>query len=184
MNRPELSGDLSPEVFKSWYWLKKELQTFCSAHGLPVAGSKEELTGRVHAHLSGQPLAPYPPVAVPARQPMPQTLDPDTVIGPGWRLNAALRAFFVAHTSSGFRFKQALRELFADPQGRTLGQALETYRHSLQGPRPEIQRQFQFNQHIRDYFSRHPGATRAQALQAWRDKRQSEQTLAFPSTSR
>lgn len=184
MNRPALSDDLSPEDFRAWYWLKKELQAYCSAQGLPVGGSKEALTGRVHAHLSGKPLAPHPPVAVPVRSPMPQTLGPDTVIGPGWRLNAALRAFFVAHTSTGFRFNQALRDLFAQPRGRTLGQALDIYRHSLQGPRPEIQRQFQFNQHIRDYFSRHPGATRAQALQAWRDKRQSEQTLAFPSTPR
>ena len=182
MTRPALSAVLSPEDFGAWYWLKKELQAYCSAQGVPVAGSKEELTVRVHAHLSGQPLAPVRPAATAARSAVPQTLTPDTVIGAGWRLNAALRAFFVAHTSPGFRFNQALRDLFADPQGRTLGQALDAYRHSLQGPRPEIQRQFQFNQHIRDYFARHPGATRAQALQAWRDKRQSEQTLAFPST--
>jgi hypothetical protein len=85
----------------------------------------------------------------------------------------------VAHTSPAFRFNQALRELFKNPQGQTLAQALAVYRSSLeQGPAP-IQRQFQFNQHIRDYFAQHPDATRAQALQAWQAKRQTPQALVF-----
>jgi hypothetical protein len=110
---------------------------------------------------------------------MPQSLTPDTVIGPGWRLNEALRAFFVAHTNPAFRFNQALRDLFKNPQGQTLAQAVAVYQTSLtKGPSP-IQRQFQFNQHIRDYFEQHPGATRAQALQAWQDKRQTAQALVF-----
>jgi hypothetical protein len=72
-----------------------------------------------------------------------------------------------------------LRELFKNPQGQTLAQALAVYQTSLtRGPSP-IQRQLQFNQHIRDYFEQHPGATRAQALQAWQDKRQTPDALVF-----
>lgn len=184
MNRPPLTSALSPENFRAWYWLKKELQAFCSAQALPTSGSKEDLSGRVLAHLSGEP-SPTPLTthakASPSarRSAMPQTLTPDTVIGPGWRLNEALRAFFVAHTNPAFRFNQALRDLFKNPQGQTLAQALAVYQNSLmQGPSP-IQRQFQFNQHIRDYFEQHPGATRAQALQAWQHKRQTPDALVF-----
>jgi hypothetical protein len=177
MNRPLLSPGLPPEVFGAWYWLKKELQDFCSAQNWPTGGSKQDLTARVLAGLSGQRLPDTASKA--ATGAMPDKLTPQTVIGPGWRLNAALRGFFVAHTSPAFRFNQALRDLFKNPDGCTLGQALVVYRSSLeQGPAP-IQRQFQFNQHIRDYFAQHPGATRAQALQAWQAKRQTAQALVF-----
>lgn len=180
MNRPLLTPSLSPENFRAWYWLKKELQDFCSAQALPSTGSKEILSERVLAHLSGQPL-PTRATASPAprRSRMPQVLTPETVIGPGWRLNEDLRAFFVAHTTPASRFNQALRDLFKNPQGQTLAQAVAVYQNSLaQGPSP-IQRQFQFNQHIRDYFEQHPNATRAQALQAWQHKRQTPDALVF-----
>ena len=183
MDRPLLSEKLTAEQFRAWYWLKKELQAFCRTHGLCGSGSKEALTARVLAHLSGHPCPPEDAAAArPIRQAMPHLLTDATVITAGWRLNAALRSFFVQHTPPGFRFNQALRDVLAQPNGRTLGQALEIYRASLQAPRPEIRRQFQFNQHIRDFFARHPDATHAQALQAWREKRQSPQTLEFPSS--
>ncbi|WP_291933131.1 hypothetical protein [Limnohabitans sp.] len=180
MNRPLLTPDLRPEEFSAWYWLKKELQDFCSAQNWPTGGSKQDLAARVRAGLSGQPLPAWrAPAATAVHDAMPGSLSPQTVIGPGWRLNAALRGFFVAHTSPAFRFNQALRDLFKNPEGRTLAQALVVYRDSCtQGAAP-IQRQFQFNQHIRDYFAQHPGATRAQALQAWQAKRQTPQALVF-----
>lgn len=183
MQRPVLSDKLPVEQFRAWYWLKKELQAYCRTHGLCGSGSKEDLTARILAHLSGHTRpAEGAAAARPTRQAMPSVLTSATVITPGWRLNAVLRSFFVQHTAPGFRFNQALRDLLAHPQGRTLGQALEIYRASLQAPRPQIGRQFQFNQHIRTFFASHPGATRAQALQAWREKRQSPQILEFPSS--
>jgi hypothetical protein len=175
MNRPALSA----ENFRAWYWLKKELQLYCSTHGLPTSGSKEDLTLRVQAHLQGHAL---PEVTAPRqRGDMPALLTPETVIGSGWRLNDALRAFFVAHTSKSFRFNQALRDVFKNPQGQTLAQALAVYAQSCEGPTAPIQRQFQFNQHIRDFFAQHPNATRAQALEAWQKKRETPQALVFPS---
>ena len=175
MNRPALSA----ESFQAWYWLKKELQDFCSAQGLPTTGSKEALTLRIQAHLLGH----APPEVAPQRQrgAMPVVLTPQTVIGSGWRLNDALRAFFVAHTGKGFRFNQALRDLFKNPQGQTLADALVIYAASRQNSAQPIQRQFQFNQHIRDFFAQHPTATRAQAIAAWQKKRETPQALVFPS---
>ena len=86
---------------------------------------------------------------------------------------------FLWPTPPVFPLKKALRELFKNPQGQTLAQALAVYQTSLtRGPSP-IQRQLQFNQHIRDYFEQHPGATRAQALQAWQDKRQTPDAFVF-----
>ncbi len=76
---------------------------------------------------------------------------------------------------------QALRDLFKNPQGQTLAQALVMYAQSCEGRTVLIQRQFQFNQHIRDFFAQHPTATRAQALDAWQKKRETAQALVFPS---
>ena len=110
-------------------------------------------------------------------------LTPDTRVAPGWRLNLALRAFFVQHLGPGFRFNQALRDFFHDPQDRTLGEALSLWRAAQQEPPAAIERQFQFNQYVRDYFAQHPGATRAQMLQAWHEQRQTAQALVFSGLS-
>jgi hypothetical protein len=136
MNRPLLTPDLTAEAFTAWYWLKKELQDFCSAQNWPTGGSKQDLKARVLAGLSGQPLPDTASKA--AKGAMPDSLTPQTVIGPGWRLNAALRGFFVAHTSPAFRFNQALRELFKNPQGQTLAQALAVTEAALSRAQPRF----------------------------------------------
>jgi len=94
MNRPMLTPALSPDDFRAWYWLKNELQNFCSEDDLPTTGNKEELSLRVQAHLSGVLLQNTPKTSRSARgSPMPQELSQDTVIGSGWRLNYSVRSF-------------------------------------------------------------------------------------------
>jgi hypothetical protein len=184
MTRPALSLELDADEFAAWYWLKQELQSFCRQQGWPAAGSKQELMALVHARLAGQPLphlsAQPRPRAVPL---MPALLALDTRVAPGWRLNAALRAFFVQHLGPGFRFNQALRQFFREPQGRTLADAIALWKAAELNPRAAIERQFQFNRHVRNYFAQHPGATRAQMLQAWHAQRQTAQALVFPGLS-
>jgi hypothetical protein len=183
MSRPTLTREVAPEVFGAYYWLKKELQEFCSAQSLPTAGSKEDLTKRVNSLLSGQPL-PEIPARAPMKTAMRGKLTLETAIGSGWRLNESLRRFFIAQTGSNFRFNQTLRDVFKNPDGKTLGEAVEMYQASLgQERRPPIGRQFQFNRHMRDYFLQHPGASRAEALEAWKTQRQTAQALVFPVDS-
>ena len=45
--RPALSKELSSKVFMEYYYLKEELASFCHDNGLPVTGSKQELTDRI-----------------------------------------------------------------------------------------------------------------------------------------
>jgi len=177
MTRPALTPALGADTFADWYWLKQELQAYCRQQGWPASGSKAELMQRVHAGLAGHPL-PVPALPrVRAAAAIPAVLTPDTQVAPGWRLNAALRAFFVQHLGPGFRFNQALRDFFRDPQDRTLAEALALWRAAQQDPPAAIERQFQFNRHVRDYFAQHPGATRAQMLQAWHEQRQTANVL-------
>jgi hypothetical protein len=181
MTRPTLTPALGADEFAAWYWLKQELQVFCRQQGWPTWGSKAELMARVHAHLAGQ-ARPAKPRARTAN-PMPSVLVPQTRVAPGWRLNALLRAFFVRHLGAGFRFNQALRDFFRDPQGRTLADALAVWTAAQRDPPAAIGEQFQFNRHVRAYFAQHPGATRDQMLQAWRDKRQTARALEFSGLS-
>lgn len=182
MTRPSLSPELGADEFAAWYWLKHELQAFCRQQGWPATGSKTELMQRVQAALAGRTL-PAPAVAPRRADAMPAVLAPATCVGEGWRLNPALRTFFVQHLGPGFRFNQALRDFFRDPRGRTLADALALWTAAQQVPPAAIERQFQFNQHVRDFFAQHPGATRAQMLQAWREQRQTAQALVFSGLS-
>ena len=175
--RPSLHPQLAPHTFAAWYWLKAELQAYCRAQGMSAGGSKAELMQRISAHLAGTPV----PTAAPHKTPraaLPSTLSLNTNLQSGWPLNQALREFFVAHLGMPFRFNQALRDLFKNPQGQTLADAVALYRQTHAQTR-SISGQFQFNQHMRDHFAQHPGATREQALQAWRDKRQAAGALNF-----
>lgn len=166
--RPALEPTLSATSFAAWYWLKTELQAFCRAQGLAVGGSKDALARRIGAHLGGA-VAPAVAQGKAPRAKLPEPLHLHTVIQPGWALSHGLRRFFVSQVGEAFRFNQPLRALFQNPQGQTLGQAVDLYLQTRHQHRP-IGAQFQFNQHMRDYFAQHPDATRDQALRAWREK--------------
>lgn len=169
--RPPLSSQTSLEDFNSWYWLKAELQAFCRQNGIPASGSKEDLLARARAFLRGDAVEAPKPIRR-KRDVMPALLTIDTVIGAGWTLNADLRAFFIGQLGTGFRFDQTLRDLFRNPEGRTLGDAVALYRNARAQPSSEIARQFQFNRHIRDYFAANPQGTRAEAVRLWQERRQ------------
>lgn len=169
--RPPLDAGMDVSTFNDWYWLKSELQAFCRSRKLRTDGSKEEIAARVRVFLSGEASPPPPSRSKPVAEKMPPVLTPETVIGAGWKLNAPLRAFFESQIAGKFRFNQALRDLFANPQGRTLGDALTLYRETADTPTQSISRQFQYNRHMRDYFARHPDASREEARKAWMEKR-------------
>lgn len=169
--RPPLDPAMSAATFNDWYWLKSELRAFCRSHKLGAGGSKEDLVARVRAFLSGDLTTTPAKVRKPAPSTMPAELTADTVIGTGWKLNAPLRAFFDSHVEGKFRFNQALRDLFAEPDGKTLGEALTLYRKTADQPSESISRQFQYNRHMRAYFAENPDATREEARKAWLEKR-------------
>ena len=49
--RPNLTKDISVESFKDFYWLKKELQSFCRKYGLSATGPKIEISDRIEIFL-------------------------------------------------------------------------------------------------------------------------------------
>ena len=49
--RPDLSTKLDAATFRSYYYLKEELVSFCRENGLPASGGKEEITERIACYL-------------------------------------------------------------------------------------------------------------------------------------
>lgn len=49
--RPDLSAKLDAATFRSYYYLKEELVSFCRENGLPASGGKEEITERIACYL-------------------------------------------------------------------------------------------------------------------------------------
>ena len=166
VNRPALTPSLSEREFVRWYWLKRELVDFCRAQGVPAGGSKQAVAERVAARLAGRPIRRVG-VARAVRDSMPQRFSASTVIGSGWRLTRSLRGYFEGVHGPGFRFNAALRAFIAAGEGRALGEASDCYRRSLVAGTGPIAAQFEYNRHMRDFFRRNPGATRDEALASW-----------------
>jgi len=169
--RPSLTSGLSEADFRSFYWLKVELPTFCREQGLNRGGSKGDLTERI-AHFLRTGQAPSGLPKPPSKGQMPTNFSRATVIGAGWRCNEALRAFFVAEVGPRFSFNGPMRSFIKHEMGKTLQDAIDVWGTSTQNQaKTAIGSQFEYNRHMRDFFLENPDATRARALQAWRQRR-------------
>ena len=56
--RPELNKSLDGKTFRSFYYLKEELVSFCRKNNLPVSGGKTELTERIANFLDTGKVVP------------------------------------------------------------------------------------------------------------------------------
>jgi hypothetical protein len=179
MSRPILAEKTSAADFRAYYWLKEELVMFCRGAGLSAAGSKQEIAERIVRFLeNGQRETPAPQAAKRSDK-MPDQFTRETVIGLNWRCSEPLRAFFSAETGKPFKFNQVMRDLVKYGRGKTLGEALVTWKAANESPeRTEIAPQFEYNRHTRAYYEAHPDATREDVIRAWKqlraERRQSE----------
>lgn len=56
--RPELNRSIDGKTFRSFYYLKEELVSFCRENNLPASGGKTELTERIANFLDTGKVAP------------------------------------------------------------------------------------------------------------------------------
>ncbi len=166
--RPELTQVLTGAEFLRWYWLVAELRAFATSQALPTRGNKAVLTERIRALLDGEP----PPTA-PARTSVDRltgALTPDTVVPQGQRMTVAVRAFMVSQCGPRFRFDRRMRAFFAEPRGRTLGDAVALWLRPVESS-AEIEQQFEYNRFMRADRYSHPSASHADVVAAWRARR-------------
>lgn len=164
MDRPTITSATSPEDITDWYWKVADLRLIAKRLGVPSSGTKGQLVERLRATLAGEAVTGQRTSRPGAEMPTP--LSPSTVVPAGARMTRQVRAFMIEQVGPGFRFDATMRDFFAAPDDRTLGDAVELW-WSSRGRRREISPQFEYNRFTREFWASHPDGTREQLREAW-----------------
>ncbi len=173
--RPLLTEELTPEIFKEYYWDKKELVEFCSKHKIPAVGGKLELASRIERFLeSGK----VDGVTIRKRK---YEFDSEKVIFSSrkvinFKCDTKTREYFVREIGQHFKFNEYLRQFVKVTDlevNLTYGDLVAGWlSHELEKKnakhKPFISKQFQFNQFQRDFYNANKNARREAMLEAWK----------------
>ncbi len=173
--RPKLDMKINPDQFINYYWLKEELFNFCKKNDLPAAGSKEELTKRIHHYLkTGKIILPVKnksekkitsnsPISLEAKIPQ------------GYKNDEAHRAFFKSVIGDHFKFNVPFMNWMKGHSGESYEMAVSQWNRIIDekknGKKREISSQFEYNQYTRDYFKANPNSSREEAIKCWKLKK-------------
>lgn len=175
--RPLLSSDLDAEVFRQYYYLKKELVIFCQEHALSVAGNKQELTERIICFLrTGMKTKSANRRKIVRKQIGEITLQ--TLIEPDVVCSEQHRTFFKRTIGTSFTFRVAFQKWLKTHAGSTYAEAIQAW-YALQEKPAEIDRQFEYNTYIRDFFRNNPGKSLQEAILCWNEKKKRSGTRCY-----
>jgi len=172
--RPNLTKDISVESFKDFYWLKKELQSFCREYGISASGSKLEISDRIETFLRTGEIKKTIRKSKTNKKMEPQVdLSLDTVITENHRCSQNVRAFFKTVIPK-FHFTTYIQNYFKNNVGKTYRDVVDAWyeeeeRKKDPSYKKNIAPQFEYNQFIRDFFaaSKNQGKSREEAIEAW-----------------
>lgn len=170
--RPDLSAKLDAATFRSYYYLKEELVSFCRENGLPASGGKEEITERIACYLDTGRINPVKKVSKSRKEV--GVITEQTIIEPDFVCSEKHRAFFKEKIGNSFSFPVAFQKWLKTNSGKTYAQAIEAYYQILEEKKKGktvIDRQFEYNTYIRDFFEANPGKTLQQAIACWKYKK-------------
>ena len=177
MPRPDLNILINAKEFSSYYWLKAELLSFCSAEGLPCSGSKNDLAQRIIHYLNTGEIKA-------SQSEKPQSkfdwknalLYRSTVITDNYTNGANVRAFFKREIGAHFKFNLPFIDWMKKNTGKTLEDAiveLERIYKIKRDPKHSstIAPQFEYNRYIRDFLKDNPNLRLNDAVKYWKIKR-------------
>ncbi len=170
----KLDQSLTPEVFTQRYWLKAELQDFCSLHKIPASGSKADLANRIEIYLStGKIIAAVKSTS--RKQTSPTEITLDKVISANYRSDQLHRSFFLSHIPK-FKYNAAFMNWMKANKGiKKYRDAIAEYDKIISskkdGAKNSIAPQFKYNMYTRDFFAANPGLTRADCIKCWNYKK-------------
>ncbi len=170
--RPELSKELDSATFRSFYYLKEELVSFCRENNLPVSGGKLELTDRITQFLdTGK-------VSEASTNKKATThigvITEDTEIENNIVCSEKHRAFFKEKIGKSFSFNVLFQKWLKNNAGKTYGEAIEAYYQILEEKKKgktTIDKQFEYNTYIRDFFEDNQGKCLEEAIICWKYKK-------------
>lgn len=173
--KPKLTARLSLQVFKNYYWDKKELLAFCRNEGLSTSGNKIDLINLVEYFLQTGKNMHSPKIT------RVKKWDSDNIITKNtqvihYKNDAKTRAFFEKEIGKNFHFNSYLRQ-FGKKSNKDLNL---TYADLIKGwkqveqqklepsYKSNIEKQFEFNQFQRDFSTKAKQKTRKELIAAWK----------------
>lgn len=170
--RPELSGDISAEVFRNYYYLKEELVKFCRKYDLQTSGSKQELTDRIAYFLETGEKKKSSSKRI-------QTesigeITENTLIEANIVCSEKHRTFFKEKIGKTFSFNVAFQKWLKSNAGKTYADAIQAYYAILEEKKKSktvIDKQFEYNTYIRDFFADNNGMSLENAIKCWKYKK-------------
>lgn len=182
--RPDLTPTILVEDFRSFYWLKEELQQFCKDEGIRTSGGKIEIAQRIEVYLKtgnvkmanlenkGRRKVSY------SRNDENTIFSLDMVITEGFRCSQPLREYFKSIIGSHFHFSVDFQNWCKENVGKTYQNAVDVWidisnKKKDKNYKTDISSQFEYNQFIRDYFDdpNNKGKKIHVAINAWKEVR-------------
>lgn len=171
--RPDLDRQLDSKTFLDYYYLKEELVEFCRKNGLPVSGSKTEITQRIAHFLDTGEVSDV--CTVRKKSTDIGLICEDTKIEPDFVCSEKHRKFFKKHIGKSFSFNVAFQKWLKTNTGKTYRQAIDAYYEILEQKKKSktvIDKQFEYNTYIRDFFADNSGKSLDKAIKCWKYKKQ------------
>ncbi len=165
-----------PDDFIDYYYLKEELIAFCRENGLPVSGSKRNITDRIHVYLkTGK-------VVTPKKRSVRRVIDDDdsplsldAIVPKRYKSDERHRAFFKSVIGDHFKFNVSFMNWMKENTGKTYREAVTEWqridKEKKNGVKTEISPQFEYNQYTRDFFGDNKNGTREEAIKCWKHKK-------------
>lgn len=175
--RPKLTATISLNDFKNFYWLKKELSTFCMQHGIPATGLKPVLFERILYFLETGSMPDVKQNSTKEkRKKLTHNITPETPVTNAFTCDSTTRAFFEQHIGPHFHFSVHLNS-FRKKQSNLTYQDLinewlaEYNRRKNKSYKPPITSSCEYNQFIRDFFAdpKNQAQSLKDAIKAWNE---------------
>jgi hypothetical protein len=179
--RPSLNNNICVDDFKNFYWLKKELHTFCKIIGVSASGGKIEITNRIIKYLETGVVegrlkkAKSEEPAAHISCDTPEDLTLETTIPKKFKCSKDLRHFLKSVIGPHFHFSILFQNWCKNNTGKTYADAVMAWNEEEKRKKDAdyktiISSQFKYNQFIRDFFNDPANKDKklSDAIDAWK----------------
>jgi len=181
MIRPKLNKNISLKDFNDFYWLKKELVSFCKENKIDCSGGKIEITERIIYFLeTGQKPEKVKTNSLKINSKFDwnnEILTLETIITDNYRNTENLRSFFTTKIGKHFKFNVLFMNWMKQNVGKTLKDAVDEWEKIYllkkdANYKSEIDSQFEYNSYVRNFLKDNPNMSLADARKYWNIKRE------------
>lgn len=175
--RPPLKKVKMGAEFKRWYWLKKELVSYCKEQGLGTVGQKPELERRIVRLLdAGEIVKPQRKKPESSFDWSREKLVLSTVITDSYRNTKNMRNFMKTNAGDRFKFSNEFMQWMRNNTGKTLKDALAYWieldrKKRYSGYREKPLPHNEYNQFTRALSEAQPGISTKEMRRLWAIKR-------------